>query len=269
MRSPAEKDWPRDVFADALTDPALPEPDYLAANHGGRTAMRFNVYRNNVAHSMIEALGQTFAAVRNLAGADRFAHVARLFISAHPPRSPLLFEYGREFAGFLDEFPPARQQMPWLADIARFERAWLDAWHAADALPLEAAVLAQIAPEALASIRLAPHPASAVVTSQWPVLALWEAARTGAPEISAEPSWSAVLVTRPHLAVITTALSEPEALMTQALLSGIRFDNAVEIAFAEDRNFDLSTALAKLMASGAFAHLKDQPETKTEKGEHP
>lgn len=245
-------------------DPARPEPPYVAANHGGRTAMRFNVYRNNVAHSLIEALGQTFAAVRHLAGADRFAHVARLFILAHPPRSPLLFSYGREFADFLDDFPPARQQLPWLADVARLERAWLDAWHAADALPLEAAVLAQIAPEALAGVRLVPHPAAAVVTSQWPVLALWEAGRAGAPEISVpDAGWSAVLVTRPHLAVITTPLSAPEALLTQSLLAGIRFDNAVEIAFAEDETFDLSPALSKLLASGAFAALKERPENET------
>jgi len=46
--------------------------------------------------------------------------------SATPPTSPLLFEYGRDFPAFIEGYEHA-QDMPWLADTARIERAWLDA----------------------------------------------------------------------------------------------------------------------------------------------
>ena len=69
--------------------------------------------------------------------------MARFHVRATPPTSPLLFEYGRDFPDFIERYEYA-QSMPWLADVARIERAWLDAYHAADAEPL--------APQALASI---------------------------------------------------------------------------------------------------------------------
>ena len=61
--------------------------------------------------------------------------MARFHVRATPPTSPLLFEYGRDFPDFIERYEHA-QSMPWLADVARIERAWLDAYHAADAQPL-------------------------------------------------------------------------------------------------------------------------------------
>ncbi|MFD1745924.1 hypothetical protein ACFSE1_10675 [Rhizobium helianthi] len=60
--------------------------------------------------------------------------------------SPLLFDCGRNFADFIETYEYA-QTMPWLADVARLERAWLDAYHAADANHLDPGALAAIAPE--------------------------------------------------------------------------------------------------------------------------
>jgi hypothetical protein len=59
--------------------------------------------------------------------------MARFHVRATPPTSPLLFEYGRDFPAFIESYEYARN-MPWLADTARNERAWLDAYPAADLL---------------------------------------------------------------------------------------------------------------------------------------
>ena len=48
--------------------------------------------------------------------------MAREFVRAHPPSSPLLFLYGQEFPAFMETFEPARS-IPYLADVARIERA--------------------------------------------------------------------------------------------------------------------------------------------------
>ena len=72
---------------------------------------------------------------QRITGVDFFRAMARFHIRATPPTSPLLFEYGRDFPDFIETYEYARA-MPWLADIARIERAWLDAYHAADAGPL-------------------------------------------------------------------------------------------------------------------------------------
>ena len=52
-----------------------------------------------------------------------------------------------------DEFEPAAH-LPYLADVARIERAWTEAYHAAEAHPLDPAAFAALAPEELPAIGL-------------------------------------------------------------------------------------------------------------------
>ena len=93
-----------------------------------------------------------FPATRRITGPDFFRAMARFHVRATPPTSPLLFEYGRDFPDFIERLR-ACAAMPWLADVARIERAWLDAYHAADAAPLAAEALASVPPERLAGDR--------------------------------------------------------------------------------------------------------------------
>ena len=57
--------------------------------------------------------------------------------------------------------------MPWLADVARIERAWLDAYHAADAEPLSAQTLGSFPPDRLAELVFVAHPATRIVRSRF------------------------------------------------------------------------------------------------------
>ena len=249
---PSPDDFRTRDFAGPLTDPDSAAPAFLATHHGGSAARRFNVYRNNVAHSLIDALGQVFPAVRHVAGVERFTHVARLFIAAHPPRSPLLFRYGHGFGELLDGFAPAREQMPWLGDLARLERAWLDAWHAEDASALDAAALGAVPQHDLPALRFAAHPAAMVVAGQWSVLETMQRARAGEACPPPAHAPAAVLVTRPLLSVMTASLAPGEAVLASTLLAGERLDDAAGSGFAEDPAFDFSNALARLLAAGCF-----------------
>ena len=120
---------------------------------------RYNVYRNNVTVSLINALAAIFPATQRITGVEFFRAMARFHIRATPPTSPLLFEYGRDFPGFIERYEYA-QSMPWLADTARLERAWLDAYHAADAETLTSEALAAIPSDGLADAIFVPHPAT-------------------------------------------------------------------------------------------------------------
>lgn len=251
---PAETAWNRAPFAAALTDPLVPMPTGVTKRGGGKAARRFAVYRNNVVHSLTTAMADIFPAVAGLAGKERFAHVARLHLEKDPPRSPILAELGRDFPAFLDSFAPAREQMPWLAHVARLERAWLDAWHAADAEPLEAAALGAIPPEALAQTRFTPHPASGVIAAPFAIASLMEAGRKGAP---ASPQGAqTVLVTRPHLNVEIRVLDGAAAAFAASLFAGATLEEAHAAGEAAQANeFALGTSLGLLLASGAFAGL--------------
>ena len=147
------------VFSSGLLDPNRATPAAVAGPKGKCARMRYNVYRNNVTVSLIEALAAVFPATMRITGRDFFRAMARSHIRATPPTSPLLFEYGRAFPDFIEGYEFARQ-MPWLADVARIERAWLDAYHAANAAPLSPPALASIPVEQLAETALTAHPAT-------------------------------------------------------------------------------------------------------------
>src|SRR5258708_4184364 len=164
------------AFAGALLDPDLATPAGVAGPKSKAADKRYNVYRNNVTVSLTSALAVAFPATQRITGADFFRAMARFYVPAPPPLSPLVFEYGRDFPDFIDRYEYA-QSVPWLADVARVERAWLDAYHAADVEPLMPHALASILPERLADTVLKPHPAVRIVRSRFPAVPIFPANR--------------------------------------------------------------------------------------------
>lgn len=164
------------AFASALLDADLPVPPGLRAWNGSDPGVRFSVYRNNVVHSLVQVLADTFPVVRLLVGDTFFGAMARLFLAAHPPMSPLMHRYGAGLPAWIASFEPAAT-LPYLGDVARLEWARLCAFHAADAAPVEVQALTALlqAPERLAGTSLALHPAVAVVRSAHPIVSLWSA----------------------------------------------------------------------------------------------
>ena len=152
----------------------------VAGPNGKSARKRYSVYRNNVTVSLINALAAVFPATMRITGVDFFRAMARFHVRATPPTSPLLFEYGHDFADFIERYQYAKS-MPWLADVARIERAWLDAYHAADVEALAPQVLASIPPERLAEAVLTPHPATRIVCSRFPALMIFAANRSDGP----------------------------------------------------------------------------------------
>jgi len=240
------------LFVGALLDPERPAPALVAGPNSKAVANRYNVYRNNVTVSLINALRAAFPATQRITGEDFFRAMARFYVRAKPPISPLLFEYGRDFPDFIDQYEYARP-VPWLADVARIERAWLDAYHAADAQALAPHTLASIPPERLAGTVFSPHPATRVLRSRFSALSIFGAHKRNDPVArvdAAEPEDT--LVTRPELEVVARRLPPGGATFLEHLASGHPLGAAVAAALAEDPSFDLSTNIAGMLEAGAF-----------------
>jgi hypothetical protein len=108
----------------------------------------FKVHANNATHALICALNDTFPVVRRIVGETEFTAVAIAYVRQHPPaRDGLLIWYGGQFPRFLDSLKMARA--PDLADLARLEFAWLEAYHAAEAEPLTVSHFATLTPDQL------------------------------------------------------------------------------------------------------------------------
>ena len=165
-----------DQFQGAIMGGPLPQG--VTASIPGAVTQRFNVYRNNVHHSLGVALGARFPVVARIVGPEFFAAMAPVYLKTGLPDSPLLFQWGQTFPDFLTGFPPL-VGLPWLADVARLELARGKAYHAADAEALPAAALGQAAQDA-GRARLTLHPSVQLLASVWPVVTAWAMNQPGA-----------------------------------------------------------------------------------------
>jgi hypothetical protein len=244
-----------DSFAPALLDPARSAPEIVTGPNGKAAGRRYDVYRNNVTVSLIEALAAVYPAVQRITGAEFFRAMARFHVRRNPPTSPLLFEYGREFPEFIEAYEHT-QDMPWLADVARIERAWLDAYHAGDAAPLSPARLSALAPERLAGVVFIPHPALRIVRSPFAAVTIFAANRGDAPvdRIDASRPEDA-LITRPEFDVAVRHLPAGGAVFTACLASGQPLGEAAATALDASPEFDIASNIAGLIEAGAFTAL--------------
>ncbi|MEO6407803.1 MAG: DNA-binding domain-containing protein [Burkholderiaceae bacterium] len=245
-------------FAAALLAPDLPCPAGLRAWNGSDPSARLAVYRNNVVSSLIDAVADTFPVVQVLVGEAFFRAMAGVFVRQHPPRSRVLAHYGAEFADFVDGFAPARG-VPYLADVARLERARVLAYHAADAEPLTAEMLGEALScgQDLGALQLVCHPSTSVVVSEHAIVSLW-AAHQGEGDLSGvDPALpESALVVRPGLDVLVVRLPPGAARFVVALKSGAGLADASERAAGEAAEFDLPNVLALLMRHGALASVQ-------------
>ncbi|MDO9416710.1 HvfC/BufC N-terminal domain-containing protein [Pararhizobium sp.] len=239
-------------FSDALRDRSRPLPSGLTSWNLIEPQRRFDIYRNNVAVGLSGALASRFPAAQQIVGVAFFRAMAQMFIAAFPPRSPLLLAYGDDFGDFVETFEPAAG-LPYLADIIRLEAARGRAYHAADCQPLDAAALADVPPEQLASLVLEPHPSLTILRSSYPVVTIWTM-NAGEIPMAAVEDWSGedALVVRPGMTVEVRRLPSGGAVFVRALQHGKDLGTAYEMATDESGLFDLSANLAGILQAGAF-----------------
>jgi putative DNA-binding protein len=248
-------------FATALMDPARATPVDVVGPRGKAAIKRYNVYRNNVTVSLIDALAAIYPAVQRITGVEFFRAMARSHIRATPPTSPLLFEYGHDFPAFIEAYEYA-QDMPYLADTARIERAWLDAYHAADRPPLSADALATVPSDALGDVVFTAHPATRIVRSAYPAVAIFAMNRVEG-EVTPLQSDAAedALVIRPEMEVAVRLLPPGGADFLTNLIGGESLGAAAAAAFAETPSFDLAANIAGMIEAGVFTaiNIGDRP----------
>lgn len=235
-------------FRAALLDPASAPPKGLTNPDGVQATKRFDVYRNNVAVSLTDALEAAFPVVAKLVGDDFFRAMAGVYLRAYPPKSPVMMFYGDEMPDFLAGFGPA-QSVPYLPDVARLELALRHSYHAADAAPIAPDALAQIAPDDLPNVVFGFAPSVRLIASRYPLQSIW-VANTSGGEVAktAQPA----LIARPEFDPTVDALNQDQALVTQALISGEPLGQALRHGGA---GFDFGALLGRLLSRNALISL--------------
>lgn len=266
MRSLAER---QHRFAEALLDPAAPVPPDLVGPEEAEISERFAIYRNNVAVGLIEALRSSFPVVNRLVGDEFFGAMARDHALRSPPDSPVLLAYGGDFPEFIAGFEPA-QELPYLADVARLEWHWLEAYHAAEAEPLTADELRHVPKSRLPGLSLTLHPAARFLGFASPALSIWrlhqEHDRPASVELDDRPEH--VLLVRPQASVAAIDLTPGAFAFLAVVRRGWTIAEAVTEALETEPAIDVAILLSGLFAAGAFSGFADRQDTGlTAKGE--
>ncbi len=242
-------------FAHALLTADDPTPEGVINPDGSPATKRFDVYRNNVIFSLIDALNSWFPVVEKLVGDEFFRAMAVEYVRSSPPNSPVLHIYGRDFAQFISDFEPA-QTVPYLADIARLEQARRDAFHAADATAISVERLQSVSPEQFDTMIFEPHPAMAIIQSEFAIFSIWDANTNDKPLAVPINTPQDVLINRPALDVEIRTLPAGAAAFLAAIQSGETLGAAAQAGLLSSPEFDLSASLAGSLAAQVFVNFK-------------
>ncbi|MFD3189523.1 putative DNA-binding domain-containing protein [Sedimentitalea sp. HM32M-2] len=244
----------QDLFAAALMDPARPAPAGLVDGRKQAAQARFDVYRNNVTVSLTEALQTGFPILTKLLGRQNMATLARQFLRAHPPRSPLLMHYGQALPDYLAGLPQLAH-LGYLPDVARLELALRRSYHAADSRAIAPDCLASTAPDVLMRSTVTLAPALQVLRSDWPLFDIW---RFNTQPDAPKPAHVAqdVVITRPEFDPEPHLLPPGGAALIAALGAGSTLTAALDDAQAKAADFDLTATLSLLLAGQALTSLQ-------------
>lgn len=243
----------QDAFAHALFAQDAPPRDDMAALSAQPA---FAVYRNTVSKACIDALLANYPAVARLTGEAWFRTTAAIYVREAPPATPMLLEYGGDFARFLAGFAPAAQ-LPYLPDVARLDRLWTQAHVAVSEESIDPAAVVRLTPDALARTVLRPHAAARWAWFEGgPIYTIWSRNRDVAPSEGAL-DWKSegALLVRPRDAVEWLALEAGGCAFLDACAAGRPLGEAAGAALAAQPRADLRELMSTLLGAGAFGRL--------------
>jgi Putative DNA-binding domain len=239
--------WSQRDFAERLVDLTMPLPKGVTSWADPTPKRRFGVYRGNMRGALGEAIAVRYPVVQRLVGEPFFLAMAREFAVNNLPRSPVLIDYAANFSDFIEGFEAAKS-LPYLADVARLESAYWQAYHADDVEPISAEEFGKLDTNTLHELRFEMLPSFAVVRSSFPIVAIWRT-NTEDDEIAAIDLTLSedALVVRPRLDVEVRGLPSGAGLFLSLLHQGVALGEAVGVSTDASPGFDLAINLTGLI----------------------
>ncbi|QUX94093.1 DUF2063 domain-containing protein [Marinomonas sp. CT5] len=209
--------------------------------------IRFNVYRNNVFVSLIDALADIFPVTQRLVGEDFFRAMAREYVQLNPPKTPIISDYGESFSDFARHFEAAKS-LPFLGDLVALEYSLLALTNAPEYDTLEheqiSAAFNNTADPAFLHLLL--PPTTQILVSPFAIGSIYlahlgEGNASLADIIISKSEY--LLLLKSHLYSELHIVSHSEAIFIKQLMQNKPLGEAVP----DDESFDLGTTLAKLI----------------------
>ena len=227
-------------FIDTINEgPARLDPQ-LFAGPLDRILLGLRAHANTISHARLTALEQSFPKTRAHIGEAKFNDHSRCYVETREARASCTSDIGGGFPDFLKNRID-RQTI----DLARIEWAWLQSYHAAEAVPLALTDLNGLDESALLALRVAPHPSVRVVEIGAPLAAGIEGLEgTKAPTI---------LLVRPDEEVKALPLSSIQTTIFQNLRQkSAALGNLLRIAIELSDNGNPLDPILDLIGAGAL-----------------
>lgn len=211
-------------------------------------AQRFQLYHNNIFIGLREALSATYPVIHRLVGDECFQHVARRYIHRHPPRSGNVHEFGAAFGEFLQALP-GLQDWAYLADVARLEWGYHRVFHAPEDGVLNLQQLSLLDTDASERLRFQRASDCCLVSSDYPVLDIWQANQPGSEpvEVRLDQGGVQLVVRRLGPDVVFEPLDKAVFALLQCLSEGRLFTDVCAAALAVDPECDVGAILKGLI----------------------
>lgn len=240
---PGDLDAQLRVFHDAITGAApLASARALVRDDGVDPIARLAVYAHAYVSRIAGVLGREYPKLRAVAGAERFDALVEPYLRAHPTRSPSLREAGAHLARFLSarataadtatatagDAAAASDTVQGWADLARLERARVEAFDGPDARPLTRDEVAARDPADFPSLQVVLVPTAALVELATNADDVWDAVEDGRAPPASVTAPRTVVVWRRDITVIHRTLEADEAPALRCVAAGGSFGDVCE-----------------------------------------
>jgi Putative DNA-binding domain len=225
---------------------------------------RVGIYADAYFYRLLECFGEEFPATLTVLGADNFGTLVKGYLLMYPPTEPSILYAGRYLADFLSNHAFA-DRWPFIAELARLERAVLDVFHAPDAPVLDVEALREVPSEEWPAVKLQAHPAVEIVHCKWRLTDVLEAVEQGREWNDPEHEDASVLVWRQNALVYYRSLESFErdalvivkegasfALICESVAAGVEETNHVAL---------IGRLMARCLADGIIAATGAMPVT--------
>jgi hypothetical protein len=182
---------------------ALPESGLgavIAGNERLSASERLGIYANAYFYRLRDIFKEDFPCTYMVLGDVKFHNLITGYLIEYPPSEPSVLHAGRHLPHYLQTISGLAGKLvspwPFLADLARLERACTEVFHGADAEALEQTLLRGLTPESWPSLRLRLHPAGQILDVEWPINELMTAIKEGRQWEPPVPASATILVWR-------------------------------------------------------------------------
>jgi len=208
---------------------------------------RVDIYANMYFYRIRDALKEDFPATLAFLGDDNFHNLVTGYLLEYPPTEPSISDCGRYLADYLSDHP-LREGAPFVADLAKLERAVVEVFVGPDDAALEPDSLRAIPAEDWPAMKLRIHPAAHILALEWRVSELLRAVEEGNPWKPAERGAVKVIVWWRNARVFYRDLERAEAEALDAASCGSTFAEICEVVAANVDDEDPVAAMNRLLA---------------------